>query len=262
MDLDNTQSNDQEQQTFKEFIEKLGNAVSQNRSITLTLEDHENKPGDEKLNWFGDTNNQDHTDMEPSKTREQQITETTKDDKEMSIQIKNDKNSVDSDILVNIDPTKGLYFQKEKQVKGVLKNKIDKPFQRFRSFLSYLKNSNKASQNKRMPTSKSTTVRIPLQYNETAYFNLHKGKTNLTLNELNTTVEETSVYLDNTVMKKLKAMEHYLENNKTLVDPYTTFKRSKLDNKTFKFKKHKIPSKYTRKRLFKKFSGRFRRKPL
>ena len=63
-------------------------------------------------------------------------------------------------------------------------------------------------------------------------------------------------------MKKLKAMEHYLENNKTLVDPYTTFKRSKLDNKTFKFKKHKIPSKYTRKRLFKKFSGRFRRKPL
>ena len=262
MDLDNTQSNDQEQQTFKEFIEKLGNAVSQNRSITLTLEDNENKPGDEKLNWFGDTNNQDHTDMEPSKTREQQITETTKDDKEMSIQIKNDKNSVDSDILVNIDPTKGLYFQKEKQVKGVLKNKIDKPFQRFRSFLSYLKNSNKASQNKRMPTSKSTTVRIPLQYNETAYFNLHKGKTNLTLNELNTTVEETSVYLDNTVMKKLKAMEHYLENNKTLVDPYTTFKRSKLDNKTFKFKKHKIPSKYTRKRLFKKFSGRFRRKPL
>ena len=261
MDLDNTQSNDQEQQTFKEFIEKLGNAVSQNRSITLTLEENENKPGDEKLNWFGDTNDKDHTDMESSKTREQQITETTKDDKEMSIQIKNDKNE-GSDILVNIDPTKGMYFQKEKQVKGVLKNKIDKPFQRFRSFLSYLKNSRKASQNKRMPTSKSTTVRIPLQYNETAYFNLHKGKTNLTLNELNTTVEETSVYLDNTVMKKLKTMEHYLENNNTLVDPYTTFKRSKLDNKTFKSKKHKIPSKYTRKRLFKKCSSHFRRKLL
>ena len=258
MDSDNTQSNDQEQQTFKEFIEKLGNAVSQNRSITLTLEDNEDKPGDEKLNWFGDTNDQDHTEMESSKSREQQITETAKDDKEMSIQIKNDKNE-DSDILVNIDPTKGMFFRKEKQVKGILKDKIDKPFQRFRSFLSYLKNSRKAS---RMPTSRSTNVRIPLQYNETAYFNLHKRKTNLTIKELNTTVEETSLYLDNTVMKKLKAMEHYLENNKTLVDPYATFKRSKLDNKTFKFKKHKIPSKYTRERLFKKFSGHFRKKPL